>query len=362
MNSIAIWPVLHTESKEIIPIELHFNLWRIKKKFWANVPIFFKDRNWKELISRDNFLDIGLKVGKCHEIKKICIYIPGNIIKDNIRDMGSIISADTTVLNSVFNEELNVVATDNPKLKEIINSEKQKLFFIYAIDVKSDIVCSSSEPGTIVEILCNDKCNRDSETYFRIRISSNFVEELTYNFRPISSFYESAFNQTEVIDFRVNEKRNLTPSLLEKIKNHFYFTKIHYLLLRNSEDEFLFSNKQIYSSRELEKDVWQKYIDGHKYKYKYRRILAYHFKEKQQDGKDNITSYNLLAKFKIEKQNYRTIIKYLSIILVVSILIENLSNFIYDECGKDLMKSTFSNDSLSISKGKSPVTITPKSN
>jgi hypothetical protein len=126
-------------------------------------------------------------------------------------------------------------------------------------------------------------------------------------------------------DFRINEKRNIHKSILEKIdsKKEFKIKKIHFLLLRNSNEDFesTYINPRC---RKLENKIWAKYIGKD---YNLDNIVAYHWSEKKKEG--HIDSFNTYIKMIYHQSNFKIIGTYLIVIGGLSIIFNFSSSYIW---------------------------------
>jgi len=356
MNTLVIWyePKAKVETK--LKAELHFNLWKIKRKrslenYWKSI----KRTNWNTFfntllkgnipkIRTEFFLDFGIMISNITNVDKICIYIPDQIKKENLADIGGVLQNNREVLKAVFNEELSCVFVHgSDKFSEVRDKNNKPKFNIYSVDIESDIEWNSYK-GTILKIghKIDPLVSEVKETYFRFRLTSSFVENISHTYVPNNSILEGFSSNTEIIDFRVNENRNIDASLLEKIKQAagFNFSKIHFLILRSFKDDYVFSNMHIHGSRELEKKIWNSYISENEYEYS--KVLAYHFKEvskiKPDGQKFFLEDFNLLAKFKYENSNFLKILKYLLFFLIINTVYEIVANIISDHDGRRIIE------------------------
>ena len=100
-----------------------------------------------------------------------------------------------------------------------------KDFLIFTTIQKTQKISVSNEcEGTIVEIsvpsINTNTSLKIKNGYFRFRINNINKQDVKFiqEYKPKNTFFQSIFTATEVIDLRVNEKRNFTLSLIEKIK------------------------------------------------------------------------------------------------------------------------------------------------
>lgn len=328
MNTIAIWfEKKDREDRSQEPeVDLHFNFWKLRLKLKKYEEFFCAPQY-------DNkygyFLDIGLKVRKIDLVSAILINVPFKINPGDIKDLGKRLHSNGLLINAIFNEDFELKIKAQSKILEVTNIENKESFSIYALDEKNDLEIIENrykDDGTIIKINTHDitPSNAKKEVYFRIRLETPLIKNFRYIYQPRNSFFQSAFSNTEVVDFRVNEKRNINPSLLEDIEKEGPFTisKIHFLLLRSARDSYVFSHKPVDSCRGLEKNLWGEYIgNGHK---NVDNIIAYHWKEK---GK-GIISFNSLVKMRFDKNNIFTIAIYILIIIALNVTANYLTAYL----------------------------------
>ncbi len=319
MDTIAVW--WNGECSETKPkLEIHLNHWRLDRTFIGLCTFESKC-----------FLDIGLKITDMgNKITNINIFFPYEIKEDEISDIGKLIYKDIKLIPLIFNENYSIENESIPKTI-IINQNKKIKFYFYCIDTKNDITSESKYNGKIISIRYPEIKGKEENVpiYFRIRISSGFAEKLCYIYQPKNSFLESAFSNVEIFELRINGTRNLEPSMIEELskreQKQFNIHKVHVFILRKANQEYILSNNDLNSIRELEENNWNKYINDKIYKHK--KTLAYHLKE--QDEENNIPEINILFKFKLESNNWVTIIKYIIVFFLLSLAANWLSKLLF---------------------------------
>ncbi len=314
MKSLALWyKPIGNKPTEPSTVEMHVNLWKLpavkKKEF-------------------ERFIDIGLLVKNAKSVKELCIFYPTKIDKTQVFDLGDKIvnSTDVKLLNTLFNANFNKTHISNSNYWDISNSSNEKLFSIYKLE-GSNITVSEYNGGTKISICFKGKVQ--DNTYIRIRINHDYTSLLSHIDKPSNAIFQSAFSKTEIIDFRINEARELSNELLQDIETEgvmYFFSKIHFFFICSSREEFLFSHVPFISARQLEKGRWKNYI-GLK-NLKSEAVLAYHWKEKQ--GDNPINDFNALVQTKYENNSRKTIFKYVIILMLLSILFNLISNVIYN--------------------------------
>lgn len=308
MRSFALW----YSSKNIVSIKeatVHINLWDKVEK---------KEKNY--------CFDFGILVENIEDIDKIYLYVPFQIEKNQIKDLGSVIS-NNQLVNAIFNE--NFTTTDGEPKSLVVNGNEEKpKFVIYALEVERQIKLNSCKrgtetPGTILEIDVGgiQPIKNISRYYFRIRIKVNSkdIQLINDEIKGISVFSDQ-FTNTEVIDFRLNDIRSCSEELREQFKKGkaFCLKAVHYLILRDADDIIIHYGKEL-NSRMLEKNLWSNYIDGYNH-----NIIAYHIKSKYEKQIDSITQkikykyvedFSDLTRFQYQKGTKKIIMVYVLFVI-----------------------------------------------
>lgn len=309
MRSFVLWyePREDISSSEV-NLDIHINLWKKKKPVETFV------------------FDFGLMIDKIDLIKNIYFYLPFKESKWN--DLGHIISANPKLVEAIFNENCNV-STFHPKRVKVKFKESDEEFVLYSLS-QEDIRKESYSKGELLtlnvnsildisEVQENDDIKNIRKYYFRFRFEISkdkvyLIKESDFN----KNFFLDIFSRTETIDFRINDIRSCSEKVMEEYYRNkkFQIKKIHYLLLRNSNDEFLYLDGNV-NSRVLEKELWSNYIENIP-----EDVIAYHIKEVPKVGRDKIKSFSKLVRFKYDKTSW---IRIIIIILVNAYLKEIIS-------------------------------------
>lgn len=309
MNCIGIW-LTNRHNQQPCELECHFNLWMLKRI------------NRKRSDKFDSFLDIGIKLCHQNDPTYINIFIPNQIDKSNIQDLGIVFKDNIELVSAVFNEDYGVLTRSKEKIIEVQRVDTTPLFDIYMLDLENDVSIESQFGGSIISIHIPEYL-KNKIHYYRIRLKCDFVNNIGYIYTPpASSILEGAFFQTELIDFRVNEKRNLPGFLLETIRQNgnVVFTKIHFFLMREASDDYIFSHKPPVG-RQLEKDIWKAYVGED---YSFEQITAYHWKEATRHD-----SFSVFVKFRSFHSGLRTILITIGAIIILGIIGGFLGNLLY---------------------------------
>jgi hypothetical protein len=296
MHCIAIWCSSAKTKSVSHSLEVHFNLWKLGKRRNANC-----------------FLDIGLMIQNATEASHINIFIPERVAESDIEDLGITLREKPDLVSTLFNEDYRISLGAQEKVVDVLGVDRTPVFYIYVLDLESDVLIENAYGGSIIKIRISQEL-AGKKHYYRIRLKNPYVDSISHIYTPPNSVLESAFSQTELVDFRINEKRNLNSSLLERIRSEgeVSFNKTHLFLMREASDDYVYSHKPPYGSRQLEVDLWKSYIGD---AYSFDKIIAYHWKETNAH-----LSFSAFVKFRYTRCSPLTIATFIIIIIILGFL------------------------------------------
>ena len=305
MRCLAIWYKRKPGERrgQKLKLELHINLWKLKCKKGSA-----KGKDSKQ------FLDIGLKVFGIKKARELKIYLPFKILKREIMDLGGRLSKE--LVGAVFNADLSITETTNSKVAKITDKKGVPQFNIYSIDTKNDIKVPKKYEGSIIRMDVN-KILPDEPIYYRIRINSSGLDKFNVVYMLKSSWLEHFSTNTELVDFRVNEKRNLGDTLLEEMNREdgVVFKDVDFFVMREFTYDYVSSIKELHRSRLLEEDVWQLYVGDD---YDCSKIIAYQLKWEKKDK--DIIGFNAFIKYKFLESNWKTIGRFICILIGIGLV------------------------------------------
>lgn len=307
MNCLAIW-YKHKPSrpKEKLDIELHLNLWKLNKK------------NGEKESPFKNFLDIGIKILEPSNVANISIFLPFRVGKGAIEDLGYLFEGNDKLVAAVFNEDFKARPTEiQSKTLEVVDDENDVKLYIYMIDKKNDIRMLKNYGGSVINI----KLNSGAEIkplYYRIRINTNKLEEFYTRYKLESQWLDSHATHTELIDFRMNEKRNLDRTLLEDMRKggEVRFKKVDYFVMREFKYDYVSSHTEMYRSRKLEKDLWDSYVGND---CECEDIIAYHWKWPVAHEVE-VSGFNAFVKYRFLTSDIKTRITFCFFLLFIAFI------------------------------------------
>lgn len=299
-NSIQIWYKGDQGSKLVLDV----NVWRIKH------------------FLRKTYIDFGLKISEADKVKEVFIYFPFDVGENDIIDLGCKFS-EAKMLTGIFNENY-VAKIDNKNIDVSDNKTEKIVFSIYQIDTHKDIKFERNYGGIIVSF--DVKPNHGYDRYFRFRISLKKYGTFIEHYQPKNSFFESAFTETELLDFRVNERRNQELSLIETTTENarFEIEDINFFVMSPIQDEVTADGINLVYKRQLEAgNFWKEYLGC-----SYNRMSVYKCNNFNKSGK--IESFSCFGKINYRRSNFITIFKYLIVLCIITLTYNIISNYIYD--------------------------------
>lgn len=350
MRSFVLWYKkrdAQIEDKKIkAELDLHINLWKNQKR------------------GKEEFIfDFGFFIDNIKKIKTIYLYIP---FKAYPQDLGIKVKDKHSLIDAIFNEKCKITSLpvgkrilvsiekkeNREKKNENKDIEKKKIikkefmFYFLGDDQITIKEVNDSHGGSIVEFNVENILGEEEEEafreegeeikelldikkyYFRFRLKGNkedikFIKNQDYG----NDIFSNLFTRTEIIDFRLNDIKTCSETIKEKYVSNVKFdiNKIHYLLLRNFNDDFIYYDGDV-SSRMLESDLWKDYIEETD-----EDLIAYHIKKKREENKEFIESFTNLSRFRYQKNNLYISIKYFLFLLLSSILPGMTTNLIYEK-------------------------------
>lgn len=292
-------------------MQLDINIWRL-------------DSSKKKIL-----LDFGFKVFNTSAVKNIFIYFPFKITKDMVSDLGCKLE-NISILKGIFNENYSI-QQDNKNIivKDQDNNEQ---FSIYKFDIQENINIKDEYNGSVLSFSVKDYGTKKVR-YYRFRLSLNECFPLINYYRPKNSFFESAFIETEVLDFRINEQRNQNEELLEKISENkrFVIEGINLFVMSPIKDELIADGINFEYKRQLEgNNFWAEYLNTN-----YGEMSVY--KCNKASGKSKkFEDFNCFCKINYRKSNFLTILKYLGVLLVVTVVFSIVSNLLSELINKSI--------------------------
>lgn len=309
MKSIGVWYKVCEE--ECPQLEFHINLWNLKKGKKNPIP----------------FIDLGVGIPQFRKIKSLDILLPFEITETEIVDLYEMVKEPDTA-RLIFNEiECEIASKDRYVIIQSDNFENAK----WLINIKKEnalesfVTCSKKGESTCLsldftELKKDSKFSQYDDLYLRFRLNSESIKRTL--FCPIHKknwFLESGFVETQIVDIKVNQERNLPHNICKDYRVNKYsfasFKKIHLLVMSDSRDD-VESLSGMYECRKLEEQGWDDYLGNN---YDVANILAYHWKEKSKDGK-GVFNFSKLIRISTASTNKKVIVTYMIVVVLLGAL------------------------------------------
>jgi hypothetical protein len=255
-GSLAIWCTTEqTDGSGHRPeVELHFNIW---SGLPGNIP---------------DVLDIGFLFKRPRKIQRLFLYIPGKVERSQLKDLSGVLK-NRTALSAVFNDTLDV-GHDAEGAFDVMR-DVDLAFRIIEVDIENpdqvsldQFIEDDGRPGTVIvlEPSIIGRVSDVADHYIRLRLalSDELEGMLVSHIDPSDRIFLSSFYETQVIEFRVNEKRNYSNALRRRQKNGRppIISTIHYFLVRDLRVEMVQAHATFRKMRRLEPGLWDGYLEG----------------------------------------------------------------------------------------------------
>jgi hypothetical protein len=116
LNSIAIW----WNNSNDIKVHVDLNIWHTKE-------------------SKNNYLELGLKINGYKNLNEVHIYIPYLIKLEDVEDKVSLLSLNPLLTSAMFNEKLDMTSSNNSFCPVRFSHDHNKDFEYCKIDRARDI-------------------------------------------------------------------------------------------------------------------------------------------------------------------------------------------------------------------------------
>lgn len=306
-------------------IDLHVNLW------------FLGDIQRKS--SRESFLDIGLKIENYNQIEKLTFHCPFQLTSENISDLSEKLNIKENA-NIIFNEDCEIETKDSYTIVNLSKESSLQSLLVFPLDQAiSDIfILQESEDADKTNLVFDftrfsqyvekvDRLNTVDNIYIRFRIQNIDLEgKIYFDSELLNKSFESAFSGTRVIDFKINETRNIGDRIRAKIliEDEIWaqLNKVHFLVVEPSSYDLTSFSDDKMVCRELEEKMWDDYLGtaidpskGH--------ALAYHWKQGEPQP-----SFSCLVKVKYSKARWHTILAYSLIVIGLGIISSTITDIV----------------------------------
>lgn len=284
MNTLTVT----TDKKNYIK-QLHFNLWDSKKNnlHFLDIGILCKNENF----------NIEIKLPKTERFPALIDLT--SKFKDNIP-------------NAIFNASVDIEEKNKVKILKLENNAR---YCLSPIDTSKCI--NKDKLDISVEKLLESKTNAPIAEwrYYRFRITNFDFSKAIVEVDSKSKSFESSFTACKVVDFRINDSKLLPVLEAQKIASSAdKFEKIHFLYITDINEDIQLADVN-YTSRFLEREIWNDYLDLDEQKLD---MIAYHLRQK------DTLSANFLIKCNYTKTSILHLIVYALIVIALALVANHL--------------------------------------
>lgn len=350
-KSLAFWlEGINTEDHEI---DLHVNYWLLHQNTDSEL----------------SYLDIGVKFSGLHGPSNvdgnINVYFPFKITNDNYHpSLGELVCSRTDLIQTIFNARHKSTSNSSNTSVDIeFESKKEDILRVF-----TQISCSPENGG--VRIVDTDEgstllfplkllsVTKKTDPHlpeqgdekgkilpgyirFRIKLGAKETKVLSQSYKHSDSFILSRLESTEIVDFRLNEVRDLPGIVQSKNLIGAGIKNIHFFLIREVDSEYKQAHANFHRCRLLEKELWNEYLSLQpKDKMAPKQMLIYHWKESGKIDKDSseklqasIEKFTAFAKFSKITVTYKNLFLFLFFALVIGAVSGAVGNVLFNFVG-----------------------------
>lgn len=326
-KSLAFW--LEGSKSEKANVELHVNYWSLNNNSKTNL----------------DYLDVGVKFSGIQDADSINIFFPFTISKEKyISDLGRAVCDADNLISAIFNTHIKEKKPNGERADiTFIHEKEPNLRFHCQIETgekgegvtlneDDDSGTTISFPIKLFKSGYSGSDNEELPNYFRFRINMSPEDKkiLSQVHKSKDSKVLSRLESTEIVDFRINENRNLPPKIRSKLENDPCITCVHFFLIRETDSEHKLSHTEFKRCRVLEKDLWDTYLksgNGNNVIIP-DQMLIYHWKEDTSEKKSALgekpslkylDNFSAFAKFSKTTVSYSTILYFLATVILLGL-------------------------------------------
>jgi hypothetical protein len=296
-GSVAVWhDTFPIDADGYAPrVEMHINIWR-------------SDQRTKG----DHFdlFDIGFRFKELRALRSLSISLPFVIGLAHVSDLFEVMH-DTSTVSAIFNETLTPgTMLDGGNCFAVSHTESKGVqFYVWRCPDnvwQFSTIAAGHDTGTVITI--SDQFferlqSRVGDHYFRLRIKvpvgmeNGFVSSND----PKDSAFLSTISTNEIVEFRLNERRNFSPEIRDKLQAKYCslidISAVHYFLIRDMGVEMTQSHTGFRKMRRLEPDMWDRYLTGCP-GFNPDKMIIYHWASLATSTSAGVENFNALATFR----------------------------------------------------------------
>lgn len=322
---------------------LHINLWKGKLGKWR--------------LKTKYYLDFGLLVSA--KVEYIVLYIPFEIedfrSEYNEFDLGRKLF-NKTLLNTVFNGNTRISPCKNNSYCNV-GLEDGRKFFLFSLgerNIELTNIEDANFKGVRLKIKFNggdsegekNELPEDSLIYVRFRIKPKDSSKLVRSEHVSNDLIQAAFSHMDLMDFRINEQRNLDAKIVEEMRSEgcgqLKFEEVHFFYATDFKENVDNGSCIKLDSRLMEKQQWKDYmplcnVDNVIY-------IAHHWKRKFKKGdlKSLVLTFSLFFTTKYPKIEKLRLFLYICFAIIIgwiaSMLVFSIDNILLLQFDSSIIK------------------------
>jgi hypothetical protein len=297
-GSIAIWhDTFANDAEGYAPrVEVHINIWRNTDR---------GKRGYFDLF------DIGFRFEELRSLRTLSISLPFVIQKEeHVSDLFEAMH-DAPTLSAIFNETLAAGGMqDGGRTFAASHTETGRVQFYVAScpteERQLSIIGNGNDSGSVITL--SDEFferlrKRVGDHYFRLRIKvpigmkNGFVSANG----PKDSAFLSTISTNEIVEFRLNERRNFSTAIRERLQASdcglIDISAVHYFLIRDMSVEMTQSHAGFRKMRRLEPEMWERYLQNCP-GFHPEKMIIYHWSSFAPSAAATVESFTALATFR----------------------------------------------------------------
>ena len=300
-------------------------------------------------------LDIGLMLYNLSLVDELRLYFPFELNVEEITDLCDLLAHDNDLTGAVFNEPYSIHIDPSAPKKARVElvpgqnppKKSDSPFVLYSLDPKNDIKLETfigntagvDVKGTFANIsvasIVDEKVagttTKKTNYYLRFRIQSPQLANCVREYKAPNRFFETIVNSTYMVELRFNNTRSMTCTLVEKLTSRDGYQlapiqSLHMLLMTKVYVDV--DSSSFKSSRAIEENIWNKYVEEISGKKPPKDIIAYHAKSSSEDVASGIGSWEFFARMKAGKFSIQDIIPYILLLAIFSISFNVLTDIV----------------------------------
>jgi hypothetical protein len=260
--------------------EIHINLWKLAQK---------RKRRYFSALKYSYFFDLGIKFDA--SIKSLIVYLPFSVTKEDITDLGDVLTKNNEVAGLVFNEQTTTIQQTPDCFQYIDIDVNRTRLAVYPLGSTNYSTEETEETnkGTYLKIEIKSSPQNEGQRVqpiyvrFRIRLNELSLSQICHDEHISNDIIQAVSSRMQIYDIRLNDKREIDRKIIEDLQNKSYklfrFSKVHYFFMSDTTNDLKSSSPTINDRRFLETIKWQPYLNA----VTPQNLVAFHWKDKKKD-------------------------------------------------------------------------------